>query len=126
MPFAFPELVVRLEAVARRAGRLVGSGLQVGNLVFDVVSRQAVVDGKRHIVHGSREAALLGFLIRRRGEVVPVRAIEEEAFGVPGGSLTRNAIEVHAHRLRRQMSKWGATVQIKNVRGVGYFLSEVE
>jgi DNA-binding response OmpR family regulator len=57
VPFAFPELVVRIEAVARRAGRLVGRGLQVGNLVFDVVSRQAVVDGKRHIVHGSREVS---------------------------------------------------------------------
>jgi len=126
VPFAFPELVVRLEAVARHAGRLVGSGLQVGNLVFDVESRQAVVDGKRHIVQGSREAALLGILIRRKGEVVSVRAIEEEAFGVPGGSFTRNAIEVHTHRLRRQMSRWRATVQIRNVRGVGYFLSEVE
>jgi DNA-binding response OmpR family regulator len=125
-PFALPELVVRLEAVVRHAGRLVGSGLQVANVVFDIESRQAVVDGKRHIVQGSREAALLGILIRRKGEVVSVRAIEEEAFGVPGGSFTRNAIEVHAHRLRRRMSKWGARVQIKNVRGVGYFLSEVE
>jgi DNA-binding response OmpR family regulator len=125
-PFAFPELVVRLEAVVRHAGRLVGSGLEVGNLVFDIESKQVVVDGKRHIVHGSREAALLGILIRRKGEVVAVRAIEEEAFGVPGGSFTRNAIEVHAHRLRRQMSKWGARVQIKNVRNVGYVLSEIK
>jgi two-component system response regulator TctD len=125
-PFALPELVVRLEAVVLHAGRLIGSGLQVGNLVFDIESRQAVVDGKRHIVYGSREAALLGILIRRKGEVVSVRAIEEEAFGVPGGSFTRNAIEVHAHRLRRRMSTWGVRVQIKNVRGVGYFLSEVE
>ena len=125
-PFAFPELVVRLEAVVRHAGRLVRSGLQVWNLVFDVESHQAIVDGKRHIVHGSREVALLGILIRRKGEVVPVRTIEEEAFGVPGGSFTRNAIEVHTHRLRRQMSRWRATVQIRNVRGVGYFLSEVE
>jgi len=123
-PFAFAELMARLEAVLRHPGHLSGRSrsLRVANLAFDAVNRQAVVDDEPHIVR-RREAELLSVLMRRHGVVVSKRTIQEEGFGLSGAPFTDNAIEAYVYRLRRLLAGWGAKVQIRNVRGAGYLLA---
>jgi DNA-binding response OmpR family regulator len=121
-PFAFEELVARLEALLRRPGQLLGSSLQLANLVLDTQSRQAFIDDKPQ-VFSARESAVLELLMRRQGRVVSKKLVEDHIFGL-SGDVTSNAIEVYVHRLRKQLAELGAKVQIHTVRGVGYLLSE--
>lgn len=121
-PFAFEELVARLEAILRRPGHLLGSSIRLGNLVFDTTSRQAFVDHKPHLL-SAREVVVLEALIRRAGYVVPKKVLEDQLFGL-SGDVASNAVEVYVHRLRKQLQAAGATVLIHTVRGVGYLISE--
>jgi len=121
-PFAFEELVARLEAILRRPSKLVGSSLQVGDLVFDTASRQAFIKDKPQYL-SSRETAVLELLIRRKGHVVSKRLIEDELFGL-FNEIASNAIEVYIHRLRKQLLEHGACAQIHTIRGVGYLIAE--
>src|SRR3984893_16845571 len=68
-PFAFEELVARLEALLRRPGPLLGSSLQITNLAFDTQSRQAYIDDQPQVL-SARETAVLELLMRRKGRVV--------------------------------------------------------
>ena len=121
-PFAFEELVARLAALLRRPGQLLGSSLQVANLVFDTESRQAFIDDQPQ-VFSAREAAVLELLMRRQGRVVPKRLVEDHLFGL-ADDVASNAIEVYVHRLRKQLADRGAKVQIHTMRGVGYLIAE--
>jgi DNA-binding response OmpR family regulator len=121
-PFAFEELVARLEAVLRRPGQLLGSSLRIANLIFDTESRQAFIDDIP-LALSAREAAVLELLMRRQGRVVPKRHIEDQIFGLIG-DVSSNAIEVYIYRLRKQLGEGRARVQVHTVRGVGYLISE--
>jgi DNA-binding response OmpR family regulator len=121
-PFAFEELVARLEALLRRPGQLLGSSLQLANLVLDTQSRQVFIDSKPQ-VFSARESAVLELLMRRQGRVVSKKLVEDHIFGL-SGDVTSNAIEVYVHRLRKQLAEHGARAQIHTIRGVGYLLSE--
>src|SRR5262245_56013785 len=123
-PFAFEELVARLEALLRRPGQLLGSSLQVANLAFDTESRQAYIDDQPHVL-SARETAVLELLMRRKDRVVPKKLVEDHIFGL-SGEVASNAIEVYVHRLRRQLSERGAKVEIHTIRGVGYLLGEAK
>jgi len=121
-PFAFEELVARLEALLRRPGQLLGSPLQVANLTFDTQSRQAYIDNKPQVL-SARETAVLELLMRRKDRVVSKKLAEDHIFGL-SGEVASNAVEVYVHRLRKQLSEHGAKVEIHTVRGVGYLISE--
>jgi DNA-binding response OmpR family regulator len=121
-PFAFVELVARLEAILRRPGQLVGTSSQLGNLVFDTVSRQALVNHEpQHL--SAREAAILELLLRRKEHVISKRLIEDQLFGL-SAEVSSNAVEVYVHRLRKQLLDAGASVQIHTIRGVGYLIAD--
>ena len=119
-PFEVDELVARLNAVLRRQGALAGSKLVAGNLAFDTLSGDALV-GERAVPLSARERQLLGLLMRRLGQVVSKQLAEDQLYGLsePVGS---NAVEVHAHRLRRKLEAATADVRIETIRGVGYLL----
>ncbi len=121
-PFAFEELVARLEAVMRRPGQLLGRSLRVGNLVFDTEARQAFIDDEPQPL-SAREAAVLEALMRRSGRVVPKKLVDDQIFGL-AGNVASNAIEVYVHRLRKQLDDRGAKVRINTIRGVGYLIAE--
>jgi two-component system response regulator TctD len=121
-PFAFEELVARLEAILRRPGQMLGSALRVGNVVFDTESRQVFINDKPHILSG-RELMVLELLMRRKNRVVPKKIVEDQIFGI-SGEIGSNAVEVYVHRLRKQLSGRGAKVQIRTIRGVGYLIAE--
>lgn len=121
-PFAFEELLARLQAVLRRPGDLLGRSLQVGNVTLDTGSRQVFVDGVPRVL-SFREASVLDLLMRRHGRVVPKRFLEDQLFG-HSEELGSNAIEVYIYRLRQQLAECGAQVVIHTVRGVGYLIAE--
>lgn len=121
-PFAFEELLARLEALLRRPRELQGLALALANLRLETAGRQVFVDDEPQ-VFSAREVAVLEILMRRKGRVVPKRLVEDELSGVTG-DLSANAIEVYVHRLRRQLADCGGRVTIHTVRGVGYLIRE--
>lgn len=121
-PFAFDELVARLEALLRRPGQLLGSSLRLSNVTFDTEGRQVFVDQQPQNL-SAREIAVLELLLRRKGSVVSKKLLEDQIFGLTG-EVASNAVEVYVHRLRKQLSDIGAKVKISTVRGVGYVMME--
>jgi two-component system response regulator TctD len=123
-PFAFEELVARLEALLRRPHQLLGISLTVANLSYDTESRQALIDDQPQVL-SARESAVLEILMRRKGRVVPKAMVEDNLFGL-SGEVSSNAVEVYVHRLRKSLADKGAKVEIHTVRGVGYMISEAK
>jgi DNA-binding response OmpR family regulator len=121
-PFAFEELLARIEALLRRPGQLLGRSLQVANLAFDTESRQAFIDDKPQVL-SARETAVLELLMRRKDRVVSKKLVEDHIFGL-AGEVASNAVEVYVHRLRKQLAERGAKVHIHTIRGVGYLIAE--
>jgi DNA-binding response OmpR family regulator len=116
-PFAFDELVARLRALARRA-----SGPRWAPLVGGVVALDdelGVRVGERRVVLSPREHALVGYLLRRRGEVVSRADILREVFGYQHDPGT-NAIDVHLAHVRRKLD--GLPISIATIRGAGFRL----
>jgi len=121
-PFAFDELVARVEALLRRPGQILGNALRLANVVFESDGRQVLIDDTLQAL-SPRETSVLEILLRRKGNVVPKQMVEDQIFGLEG-DVASNAVEVYVHRLRKQLSERGAKVKIHTVRGVGYLISE--
>lgn len=121
-PFAFDELQARVEALLRRPGNLLGSSLQAANVVFDTEAGQVFIDEKPY-TFSARENAVLELLLRRKGNVVSKKLVEDQIFGL-SGQVASNAVEVYVHRLRKSLADRGANVTINTMRGIGYILSE--
>lgn len=120
-PFFVDELVARIKALLRRPGHALGIRMEMGNLIFDTISRQAEVGGQP-LSLGRREALLLERLLRRQGQVVPKDGLEESLYGFEDDPSS-NAVEVVVHRLRRKLSDAHADTAIHTLRGVGYLLA---
>ena len=121
-PFAMSELVARTKALLRRPGSALGAVLKAGNVAFDTIGRDVRVENKAmHLPR--RETAILEYLMRRVGRVVPKTVLEERLYGLDD-ELESNAIPVHVHHLRRKLLDSGATAEIHTVRGVGYLLTD--
>ncbi|HSN27307.1 MAG TPA: response regulator transcription factor, partial [Kofleriaceae bacterium] len=117
-PFAFAELVARIGALTRRAG---GPRWAPSNDVPLVMRDDLVVESQGKSVSLSpREYALLGTLVRRRGEVVTRAEILREAFGYEFDPGT-NVIDVHLTHLRKKLA--GFPISIETVRGAGIRLT---
>jgi DNA-binding response OmpR family regulator len=121
-PFSIDELIARLHAVMRRPRKLLGNVLAAGNVLVDSDKHQVNV-GDRVLPMRLREAMLLDLLIRHKNSVVPRRYFEDQLFGLNGQQDT-NTIEVYIHRVRKHLLDAHATVQVHNIRGVGYMLFE--
>ena len=121
-PFAFEELVARVQALLRRPGDLLVRLLRVGNVAFDTLTRQAFVDEQPQFF-SAREVAVLEILMRRSGRVVSKKLVEDHLFGF-STDVGSNAVEVYVHRLRKQLADAGGKVQIHTIRGVGYLIAE--
>lgn len=120
-PFSLEELVARIAALLRRPGNLLGRSLQVGNVVLNTETREVSIgDRKQHL--SNREAIVLELLMRRAGNVVAKKLVEDQIFGI-AGTVGSNAVEVYVHRLRKELADAGADVAISTVRGLGYLIA---
>jgi two-component system OmpR family response regulator len=120
-PFAFAELLARLEALARRA-QPVEESLTAGDLVVDPAAHRAFKDGVE-LALSARQFALLAFLMRRRGQVVSRAVLLEQVFGY-GFDPGTNLVDVHVGNLRGKIDSPGRPSRITTVRGVGYRFEE--
>jgi DNA-binding response OmpR family regulator len=120
-PFEPAELAARIRALIRRTGTLTELTLNVGNVEFDTQTRDIRIGGER-VPFSPRERDVFEYLIRRSGNVVTKRMLEDGlyGFGEAGGA---NSVEVSVHRLRKILSGAGASVEVHTLRGVGYMLS---
>ena len=121
-PFAMKELSARMRALLRRPGAALGNVLSVGNMTLDTTERQLMVDGRVAAI-SRRELDTLELLMRRAGQVVRKRAIEDGIYGL-AEEVMPNAVEALISRLRKRLESLGAGVSIHTLRGIGYLLKE--
>ena len=120
-PFAMEELLVRVRALLRRPGGVLGTVLSEGNIEFDTTAREVRVNEKITSV-SRREMEVLEQLLRRKGRVVPKDVSEDKIYGFDE-EVSSNSVEVHLSRLRKRLQGAGANVTVHTIRGVGYLLS---
>ncbi len=120
-PFAFSELLARVEALARRS-RNAGpeTRLQVGDLEMDLLSRTVKRQGQK-IDLQPREFRLLEYLMRHASQVVTRTMLLEGVWDYHFDPQT-NVIDVHVSRLRQKIDKPFETAMIHTVRSAGYML----
>ena len=121
-PFAMKELAARLRALLRRPGRALGAVLESGNICLDTVLRQVEVAG-RIVAISRREISALELLMRRAGQVVSKRSLEDALYGL-SDDVNPNTVEVLISRLRKRLDEIGADCSIHTLRGIGYLLRE--
>ncbi|MBM3518781.1 MAG: response regulator transcription factor [Alphaproteobacteria bacterium] len=120
-PFAFSELLARLEAILRRrAAAGPEARLVVGGLEMDLLTRQVRRDG-RPIDLKPREFRLLEYLMRHAGQVVTRTMLLEGVWDYHFDPQT-NVIDVHISRLRQKSDRPFARPLLHTVRGAGYAL----
>lgn len=122
-PFAFSELLARLEALARRAtAEVQQTTLTVGDLRMDLLTRE-VKRGETRIALQPREFRLLEYLMRHSNQVVTRTMLLENVWDYHFDPQT-NVIDVHISRLRRKIDKHFDSPLLNTVRGAGYILRE--
>src|SRR3954469_1496138 len=122
-PFAFPELLARVQALIRRAtGTPAATHLTVGDLTLDLMSRRATRAGREIEPLRPREFALLEYLMRNAGRVVSKTMILSHVWDYSFDPRT-NVVDVLVFRLREKIDKGFDTKMIQTVRGIGYVLA---
>jgi two-component system, OmpR family, response regulator len=118
-PFAFAELLARVEALARRSATVVkDTVLRVGDLKLDLVSR-TVSRGGRDIDLLPREFQVLEYLVRNEGHVVPRAMLLQHVWDLHFDPTT-NIIDVYVGRVRRKIDSQQAYPLIHTIRGIGF------
>jgi two-component system, OmpR family, response regulator len=122
-PYAFAEVLARVEALVRRTDRARSSTvLRVGDLELDTQARRASRAG-RDIRLQLREFLLLEHLMRHEGQVVTRSMLLEAAWDYdfePRG----NIIDMHMHRMRQKIDHGYVNQLIHTIQGAGYMLSD--
>lgn len=119
-PFAFPELLARLDAIVRRSSEKPSSQLKVGPLTLDLTNRH-VQRGNVDLSLTPTEFSLLEFLMRYAGQVVTRRMLCEHLWESDWEGVT-NVVEVHINRLRGKIDRGHDESLIQTVRGRGYVI----
>ena len=122
-PFAFAELLARLQALVRRATFVAEpTTLSVGDLTVDLL-RRTVSRAGRQIELQPREFALLEYLVRNKHRVVSKTMIMERVWGYNFYPQT-NVVESRMSRLRDKVDRGFAKALITTVRGAGYVITD--
>jgi two-component system, OmpR family, response regulator len=124
-PFAFSELLARIQALIRRAGSLLDpTRLKVGDLSVNILTRE-VTRGNRRIHLQPLEFSLLEYLLRNAGRIVSKTMIMEHVWDYNFDPQT-NVVEARISRLRDKIDREFDPKLIHTVRGVGYVLEEAQ
>jgi len=117
-PFAFDELLARLRALTRRAGVVLATVLDLGDLAIDTRAQRVTKRGA-HVPLTAKEYALLEFLARRRGALVSRTDITAHVWDENHDPMS-NTLEVYINRLRKKIDDVDAPSHIQTRRGAGY------
>lgn len=125
-PFAFEELLARIEALLRRGReqRVKATSLQVADLVLDR-ERMQVTRAGQPIALTAKELAFLELLMSAPGRVYSRERILSNVWGTNEDPLT-NVVDVYVRRLRAKIDEGHALALLKTVRGFGYRLDAQE
>jgi two-component system, OmpR family, response regulator len=123
-PFAFGELLARLDALGRRTrgGDASERILQVGDLRMDLLSRR-VTRGSRTVNLQPREFKLLEYLMRHANQVVTRTMLLEAVWDYNFDPQT-NVVDVHISKLRQKLELDSERPLVRTVRNAGYMMSE--
>ena len=117
-PFAFEELLARVEAIGRRPAQLRSSAVTVGDLVLDTTTREVRRAG-RLLDLTPKEFTVLEYLMRHPGRVMSRTLITEYAWDYHFDPGT-NIVDVVINRLRKKIDQPQDKKLLHTVRGVGY------
>jgi two-component system OmpR family response regulator len=122
-PFAFAELLARIEALNRRgAAASETTRLKIADLELDLLARRVTRTG-RNIELTTKEFQLLEYLVRHAGQTVTRTMLLEGVWNLHFDPQT-NITDVHMSRLRNAIDKGFPKPLIHTVRGAGYVLKE--
>lgn len=124
-PFAFAELLARVEILSRRANggsAILETTLSAGDLTLNLLSRR-VTRGQYDIKLQTREFKLLEYLLRHKGQIVTRTMLLEHVWDYHFDPQT-NVIDVHISRLRRKIDENAESSLIHTVRGAGYIIKD--
>jgi two-component system, OmpR family, response regulator len=122
-PYAFSELLARVEALTRRTTQQSGDTVyRVGDLELDRLSHR-VTRGDKDIPLQPREFRLLEYLMRHAGQVVTRTMLLENVWDYHFDPQT-NVIDVHVSRLRAKVDKGFDSALLHTVRGAGYMIRD--
>lgn len=119
-PFAFSELLARVQALLRRGRGQESTVLKLADLEVDLVKRKAFRAGQR-LDLTAKEFTLLTLLLRRHGQILSRTTIAEQVWDINFDSDT-NVVEVAVRRLRAKLDDPFDTKLLHTVRGMGYVL----
>jgi two-component system response regulator QseB len=119
-PFELEELAARIRAVTRRKAGRAEPAMEIGEVRLDPSMRQVTRAGETVALSG-REYAVLEALMMRPGAILSRAQLEDRLYGW-GDAIESNAVSVYVHQLRRKLGN----DFIRNVRGVGYYVSRPE
>lgn len=121
-PFALPELAARVRALLRREVRADSAVTRVGELTLDS-ARQLAHRGRRELPLTLKEFAVLRYLMRRPGHVVPAEELLEHVWDENADPFTQT-VRVTVGNLRRKLGAAGEPPLLETVIGRGYRLRE--
>ena len=117
-PFDIGEFEARVRSLLRRQAGLRAAEVRLGAVTLDLAARRFSAEGQA-LDLPAREHALLELLFMRAGKVVTKEAIVQSLTSLED-SLSDNAIEQYASRLRRRLAPLGVT--LRTARGIGYYI----
>ena len=120
-PFDMDELIARVRVLLRRPGQALSRTLCEQNVEFDTIERRVRINGAE-VSFSRRELTALEQFMRRSNRLIAKVEFEESLYGFDE-EVDSNAVEVLIHRIRKKLSTAGASLEIHNLRGVGYMLS---
>ena len=123
-PFAFEELLARIQALLRRTQDYKTKTLKVGDLELDPVARKITREGKPITLTG-KEYALLEYLMRNKSRVITQSMIIDHVWDMNYDGLS-NVVNVYINHLREKIDKGFSQKYIHTIRGVGYKIDENE
>jgi DNA-binding response OmpR family regulator len=122
-PFAFEELLARVQALIRRSYAAKSPALRIGDLVIDR-SSQRVTRGQRSIDVTAKQYALLELLALRAGQVVSRAEIWSHLYEF-AEEPNSNLLEVYVAQLRKKLESGGEPRLVHTRRGAGYVMEDV-
>ena len=121
-PFNYELLLIRLKKMIGRAER-VPEYITCGNLLLDVVSAQAFINGE-NLMLTQKEFALLLLFIQNKGRIVSRKHLFEKVWNTPMGNDDRT-LKKHISAIRKRLGSGNSGYNIHNKRGIGYCFEEI-
>ncbi len=119
-PFAFSELLARVQALLRRGNKQQEEEIRIADLKINLLTHKVYRNGKK-IELSPKEFALLALLMKRQGQILSRTLIAEQVWDINFDSDT-NVIDVSIKRLRDKIGDTEENKLIHTVRGLGYIL----